>query len=86
MNKEKKLKGKISLPTQSNGEYSKKLIIPKVTLTEEEKKQFEELKKFMSPAKNVLQWNNLRRIAKKIYPMKLISCLDGSGYMNTSLK
>jgi len=72
---------------QSEKSNQQKFVTPKVTLTEQEKAQLLELKKFMSrQAKNVLQWNNLRRIAKKIYSMKIINCLDGSGYINQVLK
>jgi hypothetical protein len=43
------------------------------------------LLKDMAAASNILLWNQLRRFAKKKYPMKIIGVLDASGYINTVL-
>lgn len=49
-------------------------------------KDFDLLKTFMSQAKSVERWNELRDVAKKYYSPELINELDSSGYIKKVLK
>lgn len=47
---------------------------------------FTKLKNFMSPAKNVEEWNDLRDAAKKVFAQETINELDTSGYIKEVLR
>jgi len=49
-------------------------------------KTFNDLKEFMSGAKNVQDWNSLREDAKGEFPVSLIRQLDGSGYIKECIR